>query len=89
MLNRNWKVAASVLLCGTLVACKTLEPSPVASDTTPTRALSSLCQIDAPLGYEPGAPGEADPMNELDSDATVTAIQEHNARYRAACAPSP
>jgi len=47
--------------------------------------LTSWCQGDAEIGYEPAQPGEADPLNELDSALTVAEIQAHNARYRAAC----
>ena len=83
MPNKTFSVAAIALLLSTTSACKTLGQNPAASSSD--RSNSSWCQGDRLISYEPGEPGEADPMNVLDSAATVTQIMIHNARLRAAC----
>ena len=90
MQNRLLKVTMAGALLVTISACKTVPaPLPV-SDTGQTRTESSWCQGDAPLRYsQADSAGVNDPGNVLDSDATVTELQEHNARYRAACPTLP
>lgn len=86
MRNRICALMVSAALLGTLSACKTAGDAKLASDTTPTRANSSWCQGDSLIQYAPAdRAGQDDPGNRLDSDETVTAVQEHNARLRAAC----
>jgi len=87
MPNRIFAVLAIAMLAVTSSACSTTGERLPASDTAPSRRNSSWCQGDRPIGYASAdRPGQHDPGNELDSDETVRAIQEHNARLRAACA---
>lgn len=80
-----------ILLCATLTACATRE--------TP-RTVSDLCLTVGTLNYSlvPRAERDAataqnrpvrDDGNKADSDATLAAIGEHNARWRAVCENSP
>lgn len=86
MPSKIFASAASAVLLVTTSACATRGTLPAASDTAPSRSLSSWCQGDRPVRYNPAPEaGIADPGNRYDSDETVTELQEHNARYRAAC----
>ena len=86
MLNRIFALLATVASGAMTAACATVTDVPRASDTSPSRENSSWCQGDAPIRYrQADRADQDDPGNRLDSDATVTAIQEHNERYRPAC----
>lgn len=86
MPSRIFAAVASAALFATVSACKTATDLLPASDITPTRSNSSWCQGDVLLRYAPAdRPGQDDPGNQFDRDTTVAAIQEHNARLRAAC----
>lgn len=77
---------ASAALLVTNSACSTVTGPPPASDTGPARKNSSWCQGDGPIRYaQADEAGQDDPGNRFDREETVTAVQEHNARLRAAC----
>ena len=82
MPNRTFALAASAALLALLSACKTAGDPSLASDTSPTRGNSSWCQGDAPIHAQADRAAQDNPGNQLDSDETVTAVQEYNARYR-------
>ena len=89
MPNRTFAALASVALSVMLTACATRETPRPASDIAPSRDLSSWCQGDRTISYQPApAAGANDPGNRFDSEETVAEIQAHNARLRAAC-PTP
>lgn len=84
MRNRIYALAASAALLGTLNACKTVTDPEPASDTD--RSRNSWCQGDTLIRYsQADRAGQDDPGNQFDTDKTVAAAQEHNARLRAAC----
>lgn len=86
MHSRIFAMLASAALIVTTSACSTATGQRLASDTSPSRLLSSWCQGDAPIRYaQADVAGQDDPGNLFDSERTVTAVQEHNARWRAAC----
>lgn len=86
MPSKTFAALASAALLVTSSACSTATDQRLASDTAPSRDRSSWCQGDATIRYtQADSAGQNDPGNTLDTDKTVTAIQEHNARYRAAC----
>ena len=86
MPNKIYAALASAALLASTSACSTTGTSEPASDTVPRRELSSWCQGDRAVSYA-AAPeaGAADPDNRYDTEETVRELQEHNARYRAAC----
>lgn len=89
MPNRPFVALATAALLVMSSACSTLGTPRVASDTTPSRSLSSWCQGDRKIRYNPAPEaGMADPGNQYDTDETVAELQQHNARLRAACADS-
>ena len=86
MRNRIFAALASVVLGSMTSACWTADEKRLASDTAPSRDLTSWCQGYKPLGYaQADKAGQDDPGNLFDTDETVEAIQIENARYRAAC----
>ena len=86
MLSKTFAALASAALLATSSACSTVTDQRLASDTAPSRDRSSWCQGDTTIRYaQADAAGQDDPGNRFDRDETVTAIQEHNARLRAAC----
>ena len=71
---------AMILLSGALSACSTAEPP---------RTANSACLALRTIGYAQLMPGQTDdPGNQADSDETVAAIADHNARWRGLCPPS-
>lgn len=89
MPKKLYAVLASAALLASTSACATRETPLAASDIAPSRQLSSWCQGDRTIRYNPApAAGVADAGNRFDSDETVAELQEHNARLRAAC-PEP
>ena len=77
------RCAMIVAALATTSACA-VRQTPRAS--TASASETSLCQVDRalPVQVAPGVDVD-DPGNVWDSEATVAAIFEHNARYRAAC----
>lgn len=86
MPNKTFVLAVSVVLSVSLSACGTAGEKRLASDTAPSRDLSSWCQGDRAITYaQADEAGQDDPGNQFDTDETVEQAQEHNARYHAAC----
>lgn len=61
-----------------LGACATAAPPKIVSDVS--------CSLYRPISYAQLKPGQVDDVgNKADSDTTVAAIDEHNAKYDTVC----